>query len=77
LRDEGGGNPIGRFNALTGQHGKLGMLRGAPAPGSGQALANGFQFAFLACAAMSILGFAIALTRRDRELWAAPAPQAE
>jgi EmrB/QacA subfamily drug resistance transporter len=57
----------GRFNAVMGMHATLGTLRagGGFLPGGGQALASGFHFAFLGCAAMSILGFAIALFAQD------------
>jgi EmrB/QacA subfamily drug resistance transporter len=69
---------IGRFNAAAGAHARLGTLRAGLTPGGSQALASGFHFAFLGCAAMSILGFVIALTARDPMLrTAAPAPQAE
>jgi len=56
---------VGRFNVLTGTHARLGTLRAGLTPGSVHALASGFHFAFLGCAAMSILGFAIALLARD------------
>lgn len=70
---------VGRFNALMGSHARLSTLRGGLAWGSGHALASGFHFAFLGCAAMSILGFAIALTAHDPMLrtTATLAPQAE
>ena len=70
---------VGRFNALMGTHARLSTLRGSLAAGSGHALASGFHFAFLGCAAMSILGFAIALMARDPVLrtTASLAPQAE
>ena len=70
---------VGRFNALMGTHARLSTLRSGLAAGSGHALASGFHFAFLGCAAMSILGFAIALMARDPVLRTnAPlAPQAE
>jgi len=57
----------GRFNALTGMHTTLGTLRARAGslPGSDHALASGFHFAFLGCAAMSILGFAIAMLAKD------------
>jgi hypothetical protein len=57
----------GRFNALTGAHATLGTLRAGAGSlrGSEHALANSFHFAFLGCAAMSILGFAIALLAHD------------
>jgi EmrB/QacA subfamily drug resistance transporter len=57
----------GRFNALTGSHATLGTLRvdAAALSGAGHALASGFHFAFLGCAAMSILGFAIAILAED------------
>jgi EmrB/QacA subfamily drug resistance transporter len=57
----------GRFNALTGSHATLGTLRADAAAlrGADHALASGFHFAFLGCAAMSILGFAIAILAKD------------
>jgi hypothetical protein len=57
----------GRFNALTDSHATLGTLRAdaAALSGADHALASGFHFAFLGCAAMSILGLAIAILAQD------------
>jgi EmrB/QacA subfamily drug resistance transporter len=71
----------GRFNALTGVHATLGMLRADAGSlrGAEDALASGFHFAFLGCAAMSMLGFAIAIFAHDPMLRAATTttPQGE
>ena len=71
---------IGRFNGRMNDlgipsHATLGTIRGAGAAISGaadvsrttvdSALASGFDFAFLACAAISIVGFVIALAAQD------------
>ncbi len=57
----------GRFNALNGGHATLGSLRAGAGSmqGAQDALASGFHFAFRGCAAMSILGVAIALLAHD------------
>jgi len=71
----------GRFNALTGEHATLGTLRAQAGSmvGAGNALASGFHFAFLGCAAMSILGVSIAILAKDPMLrtTASPTPQGE
>jgi EmrB/QacA subfamily drug resistance transporter len=71
----------GGFNALTGAHATLGTLRteAAALSGADHALASGFHFAFLGCAAMSILGFAIAILAKDPMLrtTASLTPQAD
>jgi EmrB/QacA subfamily drug resistance transporter len=57
----------GRFNALTARHATLGTLRAQAGSiaGAGDALASGFHFAFLGCAAMAILGVVIAVLAKD------------
>jgi MFS family permease len=57
----------GRFNELTGSHATLGTLRADAGllNQADNALASGFHFAFLGCAAISILGLAIAILAKD------------